>query len=92
MITFSCECGKRYQVKDELAGKRAKCSCGKSLVIPQPAATGQTSAQTAAHSPPAPPPVDEQSRTRPHYTRLPLLAGLVAALLIIANCSAKWEQ
>ena len=21
MITFSCECGKRYQVKDELAGK-----------------------------------------------------------------------
>jgi hypothetical protein len=36
MITFSCECGKRHQVKDELAGKRAKCSCGKTLVIPQP--------------------------------------------------------
>jgi len=37
MITFSCECGKRHQVKDELAGKRGKCSCGKALVIPQPA-------------------------------------------------------
>jgi hypothetical protein len=38
MITISCECGKRYHVKDEAAGKRAKCSCGKMFVIPQPCA------------------------------------------------------
>ena len=44
MITFSCECGKRFQVKDELAGKRAKCSCGKTLVIPKLAAVTQVSA------------------------------------------------
>ena len=37
-IRFACpDCGKRYQVKDELAGKKAKCqACGKRLLIPRP--------------------------------------------------------
>ena len=39
-MKFRCpKCNKRYDVKDELAGKRAKRSCGNSLVIPNPRKT-----------------------------------------------------
>jgi RsiW-degrading membrane proteinase PrsW (M82 family) len=38
-IKFSCACGKEFQAKDELAGRRAKCpACGNILTIPRPAA------------------------------------------------------
>lgn len=50
MIAFSCTCGKRYQVKNELAGKRAKCSCGKTLVIPRSAAVTEMRAQSTPPS------------------------------------------
>jgi len=84
MITFTCECGKRHQVKDELAGKRGKCSCGKTLIIPQPAVAAQTTTQPATAKPnPAPPSLEEQSRPRPRSTRWPLPAGIAAAFLII---------
>ena len=34
-ITFSCECGKKFQVKDEFAGKQTNCPvCGKTWMIP----------------------------------------------------------
>lgn len=34
-ISFSCECGKNFNVKEELAGKKTKCPvCGKALMIP----------------------------------------------------------
>ena len=37
-IEFGCTCGKKFQVKDELAGKQTKCpTCGHKLVIPDPA-------------------------------------------------------
>ena len=33
---FACEsCGKRYAWKPQLAGKKAKCSCGATMVVPQ---------------------------------------------------------
>jgi hypothetical protein len=36
MITFNCpQCGKHYKQNDDAAGKRAKCSCGTKIVIPQ---------------------------------------------------------
>jgi RsiW-degrading membrane proteinase PrsW (M82 family) len=36
-IEFSCACGKQYKLRDELAGKKAKCArCGNVLVIPNP--------------------------------------------------------
>lgn len=40
MIEFACgSCGKRYRVKDELAGKQAKCKqCGSLMAIPAPPA------------------------------------------------------
>ena len=35
MITAMCgQSGKQYRVKDELAGRRAKCSCGAAFVVP----------------------------------------------------------
>lgn len=44
MIEFQCdECGKKYSVKDEMAGKSAKCPCGRSLKIPGIAFTKLTS-------------------------------------------------
>lgn len=37
-IAFACPaCGKRFNVKDELAGKAAKCVCGQALQVPKPA-------------------------------------------------------
>lgn len=37
-ISFECPaCQRKYQVRDELAGKAAKCSCGQSLSIPHAA-------------------------------------------------------
>ena len=36
---FACEaCGKRYAWKPQLAGKKAKCSCGAMMIVPQPEA------------------------------------------------------
>jgi hypothetical protein len=38
-ITIQCaSCGKAYRVKDELAGRKAKCACGASIAIPKPGA------------------------------------------------------
>lgn len=38
-INVVCACGKKLQVKDELAGKRGKCpACGQAMTIPMPAA------------------------------------------------------
>jgi RsiW-degrading membrane proteinase PrsW (M82 family) len=35
-IAFTCDqCGKSFRVKDELAGKKAKCKCGHLLLVPQ---------------------------------------------------------
>jgi hypothetical protein len=36
-ITFSCQCGKAFNVADDLAGKRTKCpACSTSLLVPAP--------------------------------------------------------
>lgn len=35
MITVSCDCGKKYSLKDEMAGKKIKCKgCGNILKVP----------------------------------------------------------
>jgi hypothetical protein len=40
-IAFSCDCGKRFTVSDEYAGKRTKCpGCGSALTVPTPEAPG----------------------------------------------------
>ena len=36
-ISFACpSCGKAYRLKDELAGKTARCVCGKQIKVPTP--------------------------------------------------------
>jgi hypothetical protein len=36
MIVVKCsQCGKQYQLRDELAGKQAKCKCGQVMEVPQ---------------------------------------------------------
>ena len=53
-IIVSCECGKRFRARDELAGRRAKCpNCGAVLTIPKP---------LAAPKPPEPQGGDEFER------------------------------
>ena len=38
-IEFSCSCGKTYKLRDELAGRKAKCArCGAVLTVPMPRA------------------------------------------------------
>jgi hypothetical protein len=40
-IPVGCQCGKKFQAKDELAGKKVKCpGCGNVLTIPQPQTAG----------------------------------------------------
>jgi RsiW-degrading membrane proteinase PrsW (M82 family) len=37
-IAFACTgCGKSFKVKDELAGRKARCACGQMLTVPKPA-------------------------------------------------------
>src|SRR5688572_26701347 len=54
-IDFSCpECQRHYRVKDELAGKGAKCGkCGHRMQIPAPSAAPVSSKAPAASKPPA---------------------------------------
>lgn len=43
-IALTCSgCGKKYRVKDELAGRTAKCSCGQSMTVPSAAEVLDTS-------------------------------------------------
>jgi serine/threonine protein kinase len=41
MISFSCQCGMKFQVKPEFAGRSSRCpTCQQMLVVPQPVKTG----------------------------------------------------
>ena len=51
MIPFQCPaCGKTHSVKDEMAGRQARCACGTLVQVPQPAAL-----RSSAVSKPVPP-------------------------------------
>lgn len=36
MISFVCECGAKFEIDDQHAGRTAKCRCGKKIVVPPP--------------------------------------------------------
>jgi len=43
-IMLECPgCGKRYKLKDEMAGKQAKCACGNVITVPAPRDAGNRS-------------------------------------------------
>ena len=51
-IAVACQCGQRFQAKDELAGKVVKCpKCGQALRIPSPRPQAQPSPQLAPTPP-----------------------------------------
>jgi hypothetical protein len=48
-IVIKCPaCGKGYKVGDDLAGKRVKCKCGQTMVVPAPAAAAESDAYDLA--------------------------------------------
>lgn len=73
-IRFACpKCQKKYALKDELAGRKVKCTCGQTLQLPQAkpssvpaphAAPSDVPAQSNASSQ-APPPLQAQSPSQP---------------------------
>ena len=74
-ISASCPCGKRYQFKDELAGRRAKCSaCGQLFSIPRPAGAG---------NPPEDPP-DAESEGLSKTTQM-IGLGAVAFIVVVGG-------
>jgi hypothetical protein len=74
-ILATCPCGKKYQLKDEFAGRRAKCpACGRVFQIP-----GRQSAAGTAAVPPeseGAPPVSRMGRTA-------VFVGLSATALVM---------
>jgi hypothetical protein len=75
-IAFTCECGKKFNVRDAYAGKRAKCNvCGARFRIPQiietpPGAVPEVKASTVVPTA-RQPPVEEPQ----HLAGLPRAAG-----------------
>src|SRR5438874_7266529 len=66
-IEFACQCGSRFRVDDEMAGKRARCkACRQYVIIPaastsapvrQPAIAAPWAASHPSAPPPPPPPI-----------------------------------
>ncbi|MCA9235298.1 MAG: hypothetical protein KDA44_07490 [Planctomycetales bacterium] len=76
-IAFSCPaCQKKYQVKDALAGKSAKCACGHKIAIPATAAVGAATASAAKAA--ARPAAAQQAKPQPKPQRTPAAAPLAA--------------
>jgi hypothetical protein len=91
-ITFKCNlCGKGYRVKDELAGKKAKCSCGTSIAIPKPqpaASAAQSSVPVAKPVAPVAHPVKAVSKPTAIDEDL-FDAEMADATKICPSCKAK---
>ncbi|MBA3846023.1 MAG: hypothetical protein H0X45_05200 [Planctomycetes bacterium] len=66
VIAVRCECGKKYNVRAESAGKRLRCKqCGATLTIPlQPAVAGDSDASAEERSPPEASEVVREPRRR----------------------------
>ena len=48
-IAFACECGKKYLLDDELAGRRVRCQkCGQPVAVPMPATDADLGLATLA--------------------------------------------
>lgn len=71
-IQIPCSCGKNLQVKDELAGKRIRCSgCGGVLEVPIPASADMNLVPAVAVDTPSEPPTEAEPEVadRPRKTK-----------------------
>ena len=94
-ISVTCRCGKKYRVRDEMAGKRAKCpACGKVFTVPQPqlpddsplidlAAHETAERLSAAESLPA---SSKPSKKSKKEANLPLIVGIVSGTVVAVIC------
>jgi hypothetical protein len=63
-IDFACSmCHKQYRLKEELAGKSAKCSCGHKMKVPQP--SEQAAGRSAGTEPPVSKVAQSPGKIRP---------------------------
>ncbi len=99
-ITIQCaSCGKAYRVKDELAGRKAKCACGASIAIPKLGAAKSTaSTKSKASAKPMAPakPATSSKRSVPAGPAVPAKATasfldeeLADATKTCPSCKAK---
>jgi hypothetical protein len=87
-IVVTCECGKRFNVKDEFAGKRGKCPvCGHILVVPAPEATIPVEEEPEPEA--APPPVQKVRREPTVARRADTAAPRRAEPAATANASVS---
>ena len=69
-ISFTCpQCGKRYAVNNEMAGKAAKCGCGNQLVVPSPEAETPADETTSPVAPAEPASLDRGANVRCNLRR-----------------------
>jgi hypothetical protein len=80
-IRFSCKCGKKYSVRDELAGRTARCGrCGASLIIPKLTAPKQES-----HAPVEIYSLADSDFPEPHRTGKPPATALQPGATVLSN-------
>jgi len=71
-IRLQCPgCGKRYRFDEQVAGKKARCRCGRTIVVPGPARDGATdsAAPPAPDAPPAREALHAPKTTAPPHAR-----------------------
>jgi hypothetical protein len=91
MIDFTCnQCGRKHQVKDEMQGKKGKCPCGNSIVVPAAAAAPVSPHGFSQPSPSEPleiePPPIEGTGKRPICGILAAIFGAGALLFGVLGC------
>ncbi|MHC4800319.1 MAG: hypothetical protein ACYTF1_27065, partial [Planctomycetota bacterium] len=98
-ITFHCsECGKRYKVKDGLAGKPAKCGCGHVITVPHLSETEPGPDVAAANVPnmPAPDHVDpstlSDSVAKPRWYDRNAIVILLLVIFFPVGLYALWKN
>lgn len=76
-LVVNCSCGKRLQVRDELAGKKFRCpACQSVIEAPSVDQSGTAVLVATPEAPPAPPPPPKKSRTVAIQAQ-PVIAAIV---------------
>lgn len=95
MIRFTCpECGKGFQVKDGLAGRKTKCpNCKGPISIPGPSHSASEAAAEAATEIPVakPPPRTVASKDKAFELNVPLPVVAVAGVLAVVISVFVWS-
>ena len=89
-LSVTCSCGKRFRVRDELAGKKVKCpECGESISVPRGADDEE---ELAGLLPPSrKSPRKSKPSKKPSSAMKAILIGFgVIVLMLVAYESGVW--